>query len=145
MSAIDQISEPTFLELGDERNRRRLAFRRRFPTDAGKNRPGLVWLGGFKSDMLSTKVTMLDQWAAEQGRALLQIGQSNGGLFNFRMSIRRRIEKAFSSRLTHVFPVKQNSDLTRFLSESKKLTPGAQRALASTRPLSQHRNLVDTQ
>jgi len=79
MSAIDQISEPTFLELGEERNRRRIAFRRRFPTDAGKDRPGIVWLGGFKSDMLSTKVTVLDQWAGEQGRAVLRFDYSGHG------------------------------------------------------------------
>jgi pimeloyl-ACP methyl ester carboxylesterase len=38
---------------------------------AGKP-PGLLWLGGFKSDMTGTKATALDEWAARQGRALLR-------------------------------------------------------------------------
>jgi len=52
---------------------------------AGKP-PGIVWLGGFKSEMTGTKGTALDKWAAERGRALLRFdyfghGQSSG---NFR-------------------------------------------------------------
>ena len=43
---------------------RRIALRRR--DGAG---PGVVWLGGFKSDMLSTKASRLDAWAAAAGRA----------------------------------------------------------------------------
>lgn len=80
MSAIEPHPEPTFLEVGGERNRRRIAFRRRFPTEAGKNLPGLVWLGGFKSDMESTKAQRLDQWAAEQGRAMLRFDYSGHGV-----------------------------------------------------------------
>jgi pimeloyl-ACP methyl ester carboxylesterase len=36
---------------------------------AGKP-PGLIWLGGFKSDMTGTKASALSEWAARQGRAL---------------------------------------------------------------------------
>lgn len=36
---------------------------------AGKP-PGLIWLGGFKSDMTGTKATALSQWAGRAGRAL---------------------------------------------------------------------------
>lgn len=32
--------------------------------------PGLIWLGGFKSDMTGTKATALSEWAARTGRAL---------------------------------------------------------------------------
>jgi pimeloyl-ACP methyl ester carboxylesterase len=42
-------------------------------------RPGLVWLGGFKSDMKGTKAEALDQWAASQGRASLRFDYSGHG------------------------------------------------------------------
>jgi pimeloyl-ACP methyl ester carboxylesterase len=47
--------------------------------EEGCNRPGLVWLPGFKSDMVSLKATYLDQWAAETGRALLRFDYSGHG------------------------------------------------------------------
>jgi pimeloyl-ACP methyl ester carboxylesterase len=52
---------------------------------AGKP-PGILWLGGFKSEMTATKGTALDSWAAARGRSLLRFdyfghGQSSG---NFR-------------------------------------------------------------
>ena len=45
--------------------------------------PGILWLGGFKSEMTGTKAAALDAWAAERGRALLRFdyfghGQSSG-------------------------------------------------------------------
>jgi pimeloyl-ACP methyl ester carboxylesterase len=45
--------------------------------------PGIVWLGGFKSDMMGTKAEALDAWAVERGRAYLRFdyfghGQSSG-------------------------------------------------------------------
>jgi len=45
---------------------------------AGKS-PGLVWLGGFKSDMKGTKAEALDRWAAEEGRACLRFDYSGHG------------------------------------------------------------------
>ncbi|MBV1700539.1 MAG: alpha/beta fold hydrolase [Hyphomicrobiales bacterium] len=39
----------------------------------------LVWLPGFKSDMVSTKATALAQWAQAQGRALLRFDYSGHG------------------------------------------------------------------
>lgn len=45
---------------------------------ASSNHPGLVWLGGFKSDMRATKATALDSWAAE-GRACLRFDYSGHG------------------------------------------------------------------
>ncbi len=41
--------------------------------------PGLVWLGGFKSDMRGTKALALDGWAAEQGRACVRFDYSGHG------------------------------------------------------------------
>jgi len=44
----------------------------------GKN-PGLVWLGGFKSDMKGTKAEALDRWAEKEGRACLRFDYSGHG------------------------------------------------------------------
>jgi pimeloyl-ACP methyl ester carboxylesterase len=41
--------------------------------------PGLLWLGGFKSDMKGTKAGALDQWAAEQGRSCVRFDYSGHG------------------------------------------------------------------
>src|SRR3954470_12646618 len=41
--------------------------------------PGLLWLGGFKSDMKGTKAAALDAWAAAQGRALIRFDYSGHG------------------------------------------------------------------
>ncbi len=45
--------------------------------------PGLIWLGGFKSDMDGGKALALDAWAREQGRAFVRFdyfahGRSSG-------------------------------------------------------------------
>lgn len=41
--------------------------------------PGIVWLGGYKSDMLGTKAQTLSDWAGEQGRAFLRHDYSGHG------------------------------------------------------------------
>lgn len=47
--------------------------------------PGIVWLGGYKSDMLGTKAETLSDWAAREGRAFLRHDYSghgeSGGVF----------------------------------------------------------------
>jgi len=47
--------------------------------------PGLVWLGGYRSDMLGTKAETLSNWAASNGRAFLRFDYSghgeSGGVF----------------------------------------------------------------
>lgn len=53
---------------------RRLAYHRL----AGQG-PGVVFLGGFKSDMEGTKALFLAQWAQEQGRAFLRFDYSGHG------------------------------------------------------------------
>ena len=52
----------------------RIAYRRR--EGAG---PGVVWLGGFRSDMLGTKAEFLDQWAQKNKRAFLRFDYSGHG------------------------------------------------------------------
>lgn len=41
--------------------------------------PGIVFLGGFKSDMTGTKALYLQDWAAAQGRAFLRFDYSGHG------------------------------------------------------------------
>jgi pimeloyl-ACP methyl ester carboxylesterase len=41
--------------------------------------PGVVWLGGYRSDMTGTKAEALDQWAAETGHACLRHDYSGHG------------------------------------------------------------------
>jgi pimeloyl-ACP methyl ester carboxylesterase len=68
-------ASPTFIEVGPDG--RRIAVRQR--PGAG---PGLVWLGGFKSDMGGTKAVALDSWAEAQGRGCLRFDYSgHGGSF----------------------------------------------------------------
>ncbi|MEI5679106.1 MULTISPECIES: alpha/beta hydrolase [unclassified Mesorhizobium] len=45
---------------------------------AGKE-PGIVWLGGFRSDMLGTKAETLSDWAEGHGRAFLRHDYSGHG------------------------------------------------------------------
>jgi pimeloyl-ACP methyl ester carboxylesterase len=65
------MTSATFLEVGADR---RIAVRKR-PGAA----PGLVWLGGFKSDMGGTKAVALDDWAQARGRACLRFDYSAHG------------------------------------------------------------------
>lgn len=65
---------PNFLKVGTGSSGRRIAIRSREGTG-----PGLVWLGGFKSDMRGTKAAALDAWAAAHGRACLRFDYSGHG------------------------------------------------------------------
>ena len=42
--------------------------------------PGLLWLGGFRSDMAGTKAVALDEWGARTGRAVTRFDYSGHGL-----------------------------------------------------------------
>lgn len=63
-------TEPQFSMVGD----RRIALRRR-----NGNEPGLVWLGGYRSDMKGTKAAALDEWAQRTGSAFLRFDYSGHG------------------------------------------------------------------
>jgi pimeloyl-ACP methyl ester carboxylesterase len=58
---------------------RQIAFLQRGSNKRGASRPGLVWLSGFKSDMVSTKASALDAYCAKEGRALLRFDYSGHG------------------------------------------------------------------
>ena len=66
-------TEPDFREITTSFGTSRIAFRKRTGTIA---RPGLVWLGGFKSDMLATKASAIDAYAQETQRAYLRFDDS---------------------------------------------------------------------
>jgi pimeloyl-ACP methyl ester carboxylesterase len=66
--------EPAFIEVGSGDGQRKIAVRAR----AGAA-PGLIWLGGFNSDMKGTKALALDAWAAERGRACVLFDYSGHG------------------------------------------------------------------
>jgi pimeloyl-ACP methyl ester carboxylesterase len=66
-------NDPLFINVGDDAVRR-IAVRAH-PGGA----PGLLWLGGFKSDMKGTKAQALDEWAAENRRACVRFDYSGHG------------------------------------------------------------------
>ncbi len=63
-----------FLQVGTGSAERRVAVRQR-PGSA----PGLLWLGGFKSDMKGTKAEALDAWARDHGRGMVRFDYSGHG------------------------------------------------------------------
>jgi len=65
---------PQFFEIGAGAAQRRIAVRQ---TAGGE--PGVVWLGGFKSDMRGTKAQALAAWAAQERRACLRFDYSGHG------------------------------------------------------------------
>ena len=67
---------PEYLDLGSAR---RLAFHRIAAAGGGASAPGVVFLGGFRSDMTGTKATWLDAWARERGRAFLRFDYRGHG------------------------------------------------------------------
>jgi pimeloyl-ACP methyl ester carboxylesterase len=75
--------ELQFLAVDGSRSRRRIAFRKR--EGAG---PAVLWFGGFRSDMGSTKAARIDRWCAEHGRAMVRMdyaghGASDGAFRDF--------------------------------------------------------------
>ena len=62
------------IEVGEGSERRTIAVRQRVGGS-----PGLIWLGGFNSDMKGTKAQALDQWAKQQGRACIRFDYSGHG------------------------------------------------------------------
>ncbi|MEL6322784.1 MAG: alpha/beta hydrolase [Pseudomonadota bacterium] len=55
---------------------RTLAYRK---LDGSRDRPGLIWLSGFKSDMQGTKVVALEAWAEREGLSFLAFDYSGHG------------------------------------------------------------------
>jgi pimeloyl-ACP methyl ester carboxylesterase len=78
-----------FLDVGTAKESRRIAVRARPRAQEGapggaegaqtRAAPGLLWLGGFKSDMKGTKAAALDAWARDRGRAITCFDYSGHG------------------------------------------------------------------
>lgn len=65
-----------FIEVGGDQTRRRIAY----IAQAGKpGAPGLLWLAGLKSDMVSTKAEALSHFAAEHGFSYVRLDYSGHG------------------------------------------------------------------
>ncbi|MEM9043867.1 MAG: alpha/beta hydrolase [Pseudomonadota bacterium] len=60
-------------------NKPRLAYHRFAGEGDGALLPGIVFLGGFRSDMTGTKAQFLQEWAKERGRAFLRMDYSGHG------------------------------------------------------------------
>jgi len=69
---------PQFMEVGDGAARRRIAFHHR-PAAPGRDL-GVIWLGGFKSDMTSTKALAIEAWCAENGVGMTRFDYSGHGI-----------------------------------------------------------------
>jgi pimeloyl-ACP methyl ester carboxylesterase len=69
---------PQFLMVGADPVRR-IAYLRRSADSGAETRAGLIWLGGFMSNMASTKASFLDQYAAREARAYVRFDYSGHG------------------------------------------------------------------
>ena len=56
----------------------RIAYRKRAAPE-NTSKPGVVWLGGFRSDMIGTKAEFLDGWAARNNASFLRFDYSGHG------------------------------------------------------------------
>jgi pimeloyl-ACP methyl ester carboxylesterase len=71
-----QIDRPDFIDFDAVPDGKGLAYRLR---KGDPSQPGLVWLGGFRSDMLSTKAQALDDYARESNRSYVRFDYSGHG------------------------------------------------------------------
>ncbi|MCD2178902.1 alpha/beta hydrolase [Rhizobium sp. C1] len=68
--------KPHFLSVGKGADARDIAWRL---SGGPKDRPALVWLGGYRSDMKGTKALELESFAREKGLACLRLDYSGHG------------------------------------------------------------------
>lgn len=78
-SAQEVAPEPSHFRILPEYGDLRIAYRQIAAQDNGAGRPGIVWLGGFKSDMLSTKAERIGAFARANGRGFLRFDYSGHG------------------------------------------------------------------
>ncbi len=67
------------LETLDLTANRRIAYHRLSPEGDGTNLPGIIFLGGFRSDMTGTKAVFLEGWAKARGRAFVRFDYRGHG------------------------------------------------------------------
>jgi len=70
-------AEPQFLRVGAGASERRIAY----IADSGMSgsEPGVMWLSGLKSEMTSTKASVLAEWAARRGHPCTRFDYSGHG------------------------------------------------------------------
>ncbi len=94
-----------FLDVGSGGQARRIACR----VTAGSGIP-VVWLGGFKSDMQSTKAIALDDWCKSQGRPMVRMdymghGESSGDFRDGTFSLWTEDAVAVLTRVVETPPI----------------------------------------
>ncbi|MDP2121123.1 MAG: alpha/beta hydrolase, partial [Hoeflea sp.] len=67
------------LDIGEGADRRSIAVLTRKAGDAGAGLPGVVWLGGYRSDMSGSKAEALCRQAGLKGQACLRFDYSGHG------------------------------------------------------------------
>lgn len=70
-------TEPQFFHVGSPDHARRIAYLN--DTGRAEAGPGLVWLAGLKSDMVSTKAAALAEWAGTRGLPMTRFDYSGHG------------------------------------------------------------------
>lgn len=70
------MQDPEYLNLSDER---RIAYHKLRSEGDGSSLPGVVFLGGFRSDMTGTKAMYLQDWCAKRGRAFVRFDYRGHG------------------------------------------------------------------
>lgn len=73
----NDLPPPEYHEIGSGPERRKIAYRHR--PAAGSAQPGLLWLGGFKSDMDGSKALAIDDYARENGLSFTRFDYSGHG------------------------------------------------------------------
>ncbi len=84
-------TKPQFITVGEGAHSREIAYRVVSPV-AGNSMPQLVWLGGYRSDMMGTKAVELEARARELGAGCLRLdysghGESGGDFLNGCISV----------------------------------------------------------
>lgn len=73
----NDLPPPEHHEIGSGPEQRKIAYRHRPAT--GRAKPGLLWLGGFKSDMDGSKALAIDDYARENGLSFTRFDYSGHG------------------------------------------------------------------
>ena len=73
------IGQPQTITVGAGNASRRIAWRGRAAQAVNAEQPGVFWLAGFNSTMVSTKATFLDEWASRHGRGFTRFDYSGTG------------------------------------------------------------------
>jgi pimeloyl-ACP methyl ester carboxylesterase len=107
---------PLFIDVGTGADARRIAVRLR----EGSGTP-VVWFGGFRSDMMSTKALALDAWCAANGRPMIRMdymghGESTGRFMDGTISLWAEDAEAVLNRVVTSRPIIVGSSMGGWIS-----------------------------